>query len=37
MAHPSPIQSWKLMLPCVVSAVKFGASLLMLKVMSLSP
>src|SRR5215475_3298844 len=28
MAHPLPIQSWKLILPWVVSAVKFGASLL---------
>src|SRR5438874_11510370 len=25
-AQPSPIHSWKLILPCVVSAVKFGAS-----------
>src|SRR5215469_13409155 len=25
-AHPSPIHSWKLMVPCEVSAVKFGAS-----------
>src|SRR5215831_4574970 len=28
MAQPLPIQSWKLILPWVVSAVKFGASLL---------
>src|SRR5277367_1680551 len=26
IAQPSPIHSWKLMVPCVVSAVKFGAS-----------
>ncbi len=26
MAHPSPIHSWKLIFPSVVSAVKFGAS-----------
>src|SRR5665213_1520291 len=25
-AQPSPIHSWKLMVPCVVSAVKLGAS-----------
>src|SRR5882724_2558846 len=30
-AQPSPIHSWKLMVPCVVSAVKFGASSLMRK------
>src|SRR5687767_12590394 len=29
MAQPLPIQSWKSTLPWVVSAVKFGASLLM--------
>src|SRR5947209_16658448 len=29
IAQPLPIQSWKLMVPCVVSAVKFGASSLM--------
>src|SRR6185436_18265300 len=28
IAQPLPIQSWKLICPCVVSAVKFGASLL---------
>src|SRR5262249_40594278 len=28
IAQPLPIQSWKLILPWVVSAVKFGASLL---------
>src|SRR6266705_330793 len=28
MAHPLPIQSWKLIFPWVLSAVKFGASLL---------
>src|SRR5882672_6721872 len=28
MAHPLPIQSWKLIFPWVVSAVKLGASLL---------
>src|SRR5262245_12757425 len=28
MAQPFPIHSWKLILPCVVSAEKFGASLL---------
>src|SRR5215475_4125115 len=31
MAHPSPIHSWKLIFPCVVSAVKLGASELMRK------
>jgi hypothetical protein len=30
MAHPLPIQSWKVIGPCVVSAVKFGASALIL-------
>src|SRR5919106_2409802 len=30
IAQPSPIHSWKLMVPWVVSAVKFGASLLIL-------
>ncbi len=28
-AHPSPIQSWKWIVPCVVSAVKSGATSLM--------
>jgi hypothetical protein len=31
MAQPFPIHSWKLIFPCVVSAVKFGASELMRK------
>jgi hypothetical protein len=26
MAQPSPIHSWKLIVPCDVSAVKLGAS-----------
>ena len=30
MAQLSPIQSWKLIVPWVVSAVKFGASELIL-------
>src|SRR5579862_6387748 len=30
-AQPLPIQSWKLIVPCVVSTVKFGASSLMRK------
>jgi hypothetical protein len=30
IAQPSPIQSWKSMAPWVVSAVKFGASELIL-------
>ena len=30
IAHPSPIQSWKVTLPWVVSAVKFGTSELIL-------
>jgi hypothetical protein len=34
MAHPFPIHSWKLIRPCVVSAVKLGASLLILKDMA---
>ena len=29
IAQPSPIQSWKLIVPCVVSAVKSGAVSLM--------
>jgi hypothetical protein len=29
IAQPSPIQLWKLMVPCVVSAVKSGATSLM--------
>ena len=29
IAQPSPIQSWNVIFPCVVSAVKLGASLLM--------
>src|SRR5215831_15477716 len=33
MAHPEPIQSWKSILPWVVSAVKLGASLLILNAM----
>jgi hypothetical protein len=37
MAHPSPTQSWKFMAPSVVSAVKFGASSLILNGMTLSP
>jgi hypothetical protein len=36
MAHPEPIHSWKLMGPWVVSAVKFGASLLILNDMTTS-
>src|SRR4030095_14870007 len=34
MAQPFPIHSWKLIRPCVVSAVKLGASLLILKDMT---
>src|SRR5258705_6318506 len=34
MAHPFPIHWWKLIWPCVVSAVKLGASLLILKDMT---
>src|SRR3989442_15344980 len=34
MAQPLPIQSWKLILPCVLSAVKLGASLLILNAMT---
>src|SRR5437868_4628891 len=33
IAQPSPIHSWKLMGPWVVSALKFGASLLILRAM----
>ena len=33
IAQPSPIHSWKSIFPCVVSAVKFGASLLIRKAM----
>ena len=36
MAHPLPIHSWKLMGPWVVSAVKLGASLLILSDMTTS-
>src|SRR5580704_7847051 len=36
MAQPSPIHSWKLILPCEVSAVKLGASSL-IRNMRLSP
>src|SRR5712692_6034470 len=34
MAQPFPIHSWKLIRPCVVSAVKLGASLLILSDMT---
>src|SRR6266705_3649160 len=34
MAHPLPIHSWKLIGPCVLSAVKLGASLLILNAMT---
>src|SRR5438132_13196293 len=34
MAHPLPIHSWKLIRPCVESAVKLGASLLILNAMT---
>jgi len=34
MAHPLPIHSWKLIWPCVLSAVKLGASLLILNAMT---
>src|SRR2546428_5839625 len=37
MAHPFPIHSWKLIRPCVVSAVKLGASLLILNAMTYLP
>src|SRR5580704_17178167 len=37
MAQPLPIQSWKVMGPWVVSAVKFGASELILSDMIFSP
>src|SRR6266446_7693207 len=37
MAHPLPIHSWKLIRPCVVSAVKLGASLLILNAMTHLP
>src|SRR6266849_9462429 len=33
MAQPFPIHSWKLIRPCVLSAVKLGASLLILNAM----
>src|SRR5260370_29715166 len=33
-AHPFPIHSWKVIRPCVVSAVKLGASLLILNDMT---
>ena len=36
MAQPSPIHSWKLIGPWVVSAVKLGASLLILSDMTTS-
>src|SRR5215212_721256 len=36
-AQPSPIQSWKLMVPCVVSAVKSGLVSLRRRDMFLSP
>jgi hypothetical protein len=34
MAHPLPIHSWKVIGPWVVSAVKLGASLLILNAMT---
>src|SRR6266853_1004115 len=34
MAHPLPIHSWKLIRPCVESAVKLGVSLLILNAMT---
>src|SRR6266849_10313434 len=34
MAQPFPIHSWKLIRPCVLSAVKLGASLLILNAMT---
>src|SRR5215471_7587533 len=37
IAHPFPIHSWKLIFPWVVSAVKFGASLLIRSVMTCPP
>jgi hypothetical protein len=37
MAQPLPIQSWKLIFPWVVSAVKLGASLLIRSAMSRPP
>ncbi len=37
IAHPSPIHSWKLMVPSVVSAVKSGASLLIRSVSAYPP
>src|SRR3954454_5911718 len=36
-AQPSPIHSWKLIVPCVVSAVKSGAISLMRRPMAFSP
>src|SRR5687767_2644081 len=36
IAQPLPIHSWKLILPCVVSAVKSGTSLLILSAMTTS-
>jgi len=36
IAHPLPIQSWKSIPPCVVCAVKFGVSELILSDMMLS-
>src|ERR1700704_4123934 len=37
MAHPLPIHSWKLIRPWVLSAVKLGASLLILNAMTPLP
>src|SRR5712692_3034271 len=37
MAQPLPIHSWKLIRPCVLSAVKLGASLLILNAMTHLP
>src|SRR5260370_11763474 len=37
MAQPFPIHSWKLIRPCVVSAVKLGASLLILNAITHLP
>src|SRR5260370_25845580 len=34
IAQPLPIHSWKLIRPCVLSAVKLGASLLILNAMT---
>ena len=36
-AQPSPIHSWKLTVPCVVSAVKSGAVSLMRRLMAFLP